>query len=211
MKLPSIVKRIGEAEGESRVYIEDYVYSYLNELKNRKDVLPLRVALFGHTCSKEQKNLYFIYGAACVVDELAKGRSEEQVRELFFPESELIGYVNVYGERLQPAEKKSGCCIFYDSNEPMQNYLLSCYNREGGEDVSAKEKEALKSVWTVSENKLLFSVGELLKKLLCIFAVLILATAVTTIDEYREMYGFVEAAERAVWVSNIQDERFGDR
>ena len=34
MRLPSVVKRIGESEDESRVYIEDYVYSYLNELKN---------------------------------------------------------------------------------------------------------------------------------------------------------------------------------
>lgn len=205
MKLPSIVKRIGEAEGESRVYIEDYVYSYLNELKSRKDVLPLRAALFGHTCSKEEKNFYFIYGAACVVDELEKGRSEEDVRKLFFPESELIGYVNVYGEKLQLPEKKNGCCIFYDTNEPMQNYLLSCYNRETGEDVSAKEKEELKSIWKGREKSFLFSVGDLFKKLLCIFAMILLAIAVTTIDEYEEMYGFVEAAERAVLASNMQD------
>lgn len=211
MKLPKVVKQIGEAEGESRVYIEDYVYSYLNELKNRKDVLPLRVALFGHTCSKEQKNYYFIYGAACVIDELAKGRDEDRIREIFFPECELIGYVNVYGERLQLSGPKRGCCIFYDSNEPMQNYLLSCYNRESSEDVTVKEKEELKSIWMMPEKKSLFSVGELFKKLLCILAMLILATAVTTIDEYPEMYGFVEAAERAVLVSNIQDERFGDR
>lgn len=204
MKLPSIVKQIGEAEGCSRVYIEDYVYSYLNDLKSREKILPLRAALFGHTCSKEDQNFYFIYGAACVTDELEKGRDEEQVRERFFPESELIGYVNIYGERAQQPQKAPGYCIFYDSNEPMQNYLLSCYNRAGAEDVTDKEKEELRGVWKSRERRISFLVKGLLQKLLCIIAVLFLAIAVTTIDEYREMRGFVEAAERAVLATDIQ-------
>lgn len=205
MKLPVIVKRIGETEEESRIYIEDYVYSYLKELKNRKEILPLRAVLFGHTCSKEQKNFYFIYGAACVADEMEKGRDEEQIRELFFPECERIGYVNVHGESLQSPEKKPSCLVFYDSNEPMQNYLLSCYNRELSEDVSAEEKEELKSIWEMPEKKTVVSVGAFWKKIFGIFMLLLLAMAVTTIDEYGKMYGLVEAAERAVLASHIQD------
>lgn len=205
MKLPVIVKRIGETEEESRIYIEDYVYSYLKELKNRKEILPLRAVLFGHTCSKEQKNFYFIYGAACVADEMEKGRDEEQIRELFFPECERIGYVNVHGESLQSPEKKPSCLVFYDSNEPMQNYLLSCYNRELSEDVSAEEKEELKSIWEMPEKKTVVSAGTFWKKIFGIFMLLLLAMAVTTIDEYGKMYGFVEAAERAVLASHIQD------
>ena len=201
MKLPSIVKRIGE--GESRVYIEDYVYSYLNELKGRKEEVPLRAALFGHTCSKDGKNLYFIYGAACIMDELQKGRSEEEIRRLFFSDSELIGYVNINGEGLQPLGKKEGCCIFYDTNEPMQNYLLSCYNREAEEDVSVLEKGELKKVWEIPKKPKSLRGGGFIKKFLCLLLVLILAIAVTTIDEYREMYGVVEAARKAVLVSNM--------
>ena len=29
MKLPEIVKRIGYTDGEDRIYVEDYEYSYL--------------------------------------------------------------------------------------------------------------------------------------------------------------------------------------
>lgn len=201
MKLPSIVKRIGE--GESRVYIEDYVYSYLNELKRRKEGLPLRAALFGHTCNKNGNNFYFIYGAACTSDELQKGRDEEAVRALFFPDSELIGYVNINGEDLQSFGRKEGCCIFYDTNEPMQNYLLSCYNREGEENVTVLEKEELKSVWKTQKTPGDLWTGNFIKKFLCLLLVLILAIAVTTIDEYREIYGFVETAKKAVLVSNM--------
>lgn len=233
MKLPEIVKRIGETTGEisvetisettvettggttggtigkneeeSRIYIEDYVYSYLRELKHRKEILPLRAVLFGHTCSKEQKSFYFVYGAACIADELEKGRDEEQIRKLFFPECERIGYVNVYGECLHLPEKKSSCLIFYDSNEPMQNYLLSCYNRELSEDVSLQEKEELKSVWETPAKKPVFSGGAFWKKVFGMLMILLLATAVTTIDEYGKMYGFVEAVKRAVIISQIQD------
>lgn len=202
MKLPSIVKRIGEGEDESRIYIEDYVYSYLTELKSCKEILPLKVALFGHTCSKDRKRYYFIYGAACIEDELRKGRNEEDIRNFFFPESELIGYVNVHGEGVQASEKKGDCCIFYDTNEPMQNYLLSCYNRSVEEGISAKEKEELKAVWNVSPKRCCFWGREWIKRLLCLLLIFLLAIAATTINEYREMNGFVEAAKRAVLISS---------
>ena len=48
MRLPSVVKQMGKVTGESRVYIEDYVYTYLNEIKKEKNSLPVRVALYGH-------------------------------------------------------------------------------------------------------------------------------------------------------------------
>ena len=201
MKLPSIVKRIGEGEGESRVYIEDYVYSYLNELKNRKEMLPLKAALFGYTCSKDEKFFYFVYGAACITDELQKGRNEEDVRNLFFPTNEFIGYVNIYSEGLKLSEKKSDCCIFYDTNEPMQNYLLSCYNRNVEEGISLKEKEELKAVWKATEKKHYLWPGKWIKGLLILLLTLLFATTATTIDEYGEIRGLVEVAERTVLIS----------
>ena len=81
MQLPTMVKQMGRVDGNERVYIEDYVYAYLNELKAEKSNLPLRAALFGHVYHRENQNFYLVYGAVSVVDELANGRVEEQVRK----------------------------------------------------------------------------------------------------------------------------------
>ena len=52
MKLPEIVKRIGYTDGEERIYVEDYVYSYLNGLREKKELFPIRAALYGHVVQK---------------------------------------------------------------------------------------------------------------------------------------------------------------
>ena len=211
MKLPSIVKQVGEAEGNNRIYIEDYVYSYLKELKAHEEGAGCRAVLYGQIYEKEQQKFYFIYGAACVAEEFIKDRDEEQIREDFFPEWDKIGYVNVHDEKSEQTGKRSGYCIFYDANEEMQNYLLSCYNRENVEDVSIEEKEELKNIWISGQQKDRVLGSKFIQKCLCVLIILFLGVAITTIDEYHEMYGFVEAAKRAVLVNNIQDEGFGDK
>lgn len=210
MRFPTIVKQIGAAEESSRIYIEDYVYSYLNELKERERIFPLRVALFGHTYKREGQDIYFVYGAACIEDELERGRDEETIRENYFSQSELIGYVNIHGEGTSQAERTSGYCIFYDSNEPMQNYLLSCYNREGDDNVTDKEKEELKGIWENRERRISIVVKGLIQKLLCLMVIVLLAIAVTTIDEYTEMNGFVRVAAQAVSATDIRYKRVGE-
>ena len=138
MQLPTMVKQIGAVDGNEKVYIEDYVYAYLNELKAEKQNLPLRAALFGHVYHKENQIFYLVYGAVSIVDELAYGRSEEQVRKEYFEEYELIGYVNIYGNK-----------------------------------------------------------QEVIKRLIYGVSIIILSIAVTTINDYKKMYGFVETAGRA--------------
>lgn len=201
MQLPSIVKQIGNIAGENRVYIEDYVYTYLNEIRAEKNCLPVRVALFGHACSKEQKCFYFIYGASCVIEELENGRNEEQVREQFFESYSLLGYVNIYNEKKELIDKKGGYYIFYESNEAMQNYLISRYERKNTGLIQEKEtKQELGERKKAMEEKPAFWEG-LLQKLLYGFFIAIAAIAVVTIDDYNKMYDFTETAVQAVRAS----------
>ena len=199
MRLPEIVKRIGTIEGECRVYVEDYVYTYLNELRMKNDIIPVRAALFGRVQQKESKCYYFVYGASCVVDELTYGRNENQVREEFFPEYELIGYVNIYRDRQILPDKNKGYFVFYESNEAMQNYLISCYQRENdkeqGEFVSARASSGAQ-LHAAGVGKL-STIGNVLKKILYSVCVMILTIAVISINDYDKMYGFVETAQRA--------------
>lgn len=191
MKLPEITKQIGTERGDNRVYIEDYVYAYLRKLRENQTILPLRVALYGQACRNEQKKYFFVYGAARVIEELEQGRDEEQVRCEFFPEYDLIGYVNIYGDREQLPDKREGYFIFYENNEAMQNYLVSCYERgkKQREDTIASD---------FSKTALPFPMWEILKNLLYGCIIVLLTIAVTTINDYHKISGFAEAVSRAI-------------
>lgn len=184
MQLPAMVRLVGKISGEDRVYVEDYVYTYLHELKSDDEKLPIRVALYGHIFQNESRKFFMVYGAASVIDELANGRDEEQVRKEFFEEYELIGYVNIYGNKQEWPGKKNGYYIFYETNEPMQNYLLSCFERKKRNPVPAEKSS--------------FSLGEAIRKLFYGACIIILTIAVTTINDYDKMYEFMETADRAV-------------
>lgn len=202
MQLPTMVKQMGRVDGNERVYIEDYVYAYLNELKAEKSNLPLRAALFGHVYHRENQNFYLVYGAVSVVDELANGRGEEQVRKEYFEEYELIGYVNIYGNKQELPGKKEGYYIFYDKNESMQNYLLFCYKQKNKKRVNKNEVNRIREddlgfFRTTSRASLI----DFIKRLIYGGCIIILSIAVTTINDYKKMHGFVEAAGRAAAVA----------
>lgn len=211
MQLPDMVKQVGRINGKERVYVEDYVYTYLNELKKEKSILtkteflpekvfPLRIALFGHVFHKEEQNIYLVYGAASVVEELENGKDEEQVRKEFFKEYELIGYVNIYGNKQELPGKREGYYIFYEKNEAMQGYLLACYERKNKSKtrrLSGKGNRYREFVQP-ERRKAVFSISETIKKLLYGECIVILALAVTTINDYNKMNGFVEAANRVI-------------
>lgn len=183
MRLPSIVKQIGTVRGESQVYIEDYVYTYLNRLKKERIRLPLRVALYGHAFSRDDKQFYLIYGASNVVEEMENGRSQERIQEIFFQEYSLIGFVNIYDNKELP-KTGDGCYVFYESNEAMQNYLISCYKRRDKSSMREKENTAVR----MSKS---FLWVELLRKIGLGVMVLIMAVAVTVIDDYEKMHDFM--------------------
>lgn len=207
MQLPEIVKQIGKTDEKEHIYIEDYVYTYLHELgKNTKEApsgglaagrgaFPLRVALFGHAGRREGRRFYLIYGAASVLEELENGKDEEQIRKEYFEDYELIGYVNIYGGQQKMPGRQEGYFIFYEKNEPMQNYLLSCYER----------KNTRPSGRTMGVNRL----GNTLRKFFYGGCIILLAVSVTAINDYDKMYGFVRTADRAI--SQIDGEKASRR
>lgn len=198
MRFPSVVRQMGKVTGENRVYIEDYVYAYLNELKKEKNGLPVRVALYGHAFSREDIHFYLIYGASCIVDEMENGRDQDEIKKLFFNAYSLIGYVNIY-ERQELPGTEEGCYIFYESNEAMQNYMLSCYKRKNkaGENNEAKPADRDKRP-DMGKGSVFTYVREILWKIFFCFTIIIAAVAVASISNYRYMYDFTMMAARAL-------------
>mgnify|MGYP004458849313 FL=1 len=82
-KLPKNTRQIGEENGEKRLYVEDYVVTYLNRLADEKDVA--RAILIG---TVKERNLYpyiFIDGAVEVEDY----HMDEKQREEFEKKIEM--------------------------------------------------------------------------------------------------------------------------
>lgn len=207
MRLPWIVRQIGNASGKDRIYIEDYACSFLENCRKEESLLPVRAALYGYALQKGESHIYLIYGVSHIVAELQQGRSQEQIREMFFPEYELIGYVNLYaGQTMlenpasQDTSGKAGFFIFYENNEAMQNYMIFCNKR--------KQRMPENHRSGVKEDKHLRVKGESGRRQgkwtgffqIFLLAVLILltATASLAIGDYTAMREFALMAARAL-------------
>lgn len=63
LNLPKNIRQIGTPEGNRRVYIEDYVMTYLNQLANPNFTLARGAILVGETVRTERGQVVFISGA----------------------------------------------------------------------------------------------------------------------------------------------------
>lgn len=182
MKLPSVVRQIGIVNGNSRVYIEDYAYAYLSELKRNRKALPVKVALYGYTFRSEEISYYIVYGAAAVLTEETE---PIKIRIEFFSDYDHLGYMKILQDTLLPGEKE-GCFVFCEENVAMQRFLISCYQR--------KDKKL-----PVFLQKQMWGIGKhIFQKLMLIFMVILAAISVSTIDRYRSMCDFVVMAVKAI-------------
>ncbi len=199
MQLPSVVRQIGKITGDERVYIEDYVYSYLKKLKNADDSLPVRAAVYGRTFRKNHIRFYFIYGASCEREELENGMTQEQIARKYFPDYRLIGYVNLYSKENLQGEGE-GCYVFYETNEAMQDYLLYCRERlSETEPYVKKRRKASRKVEKMRQEQDFFVLmKEALQKLIMGILVLAAAVAANSINHYDRMCEFTVMAVKAV-------------
>ncbi len=92
-KLPKNTRQIGEENGEKRLYVEDYVVTYLNRLAGEKDVA--KAILIG---TVKEQNLYpyiFIDGAVevedCHLDQKQKEEFEKKI-EMEFGIRKIMGW-----------------------------------------------------------------------------------------------------------------------
>lgn len=181
--LPEPVRQTGPIKGDNRVYIEDYAYSFLRELKKQEKNVPMRVAMYGKAFRKEEGHVYLIYGVA----------PAEAEAHAFFRDYEMLGYINLCNLD-NSREGQNGCFVFYETNAAMQEYLLS-RNREGvPQEVAFFYKEETNSD---KEKGRASAIVRLIQKLLLSVALLLVVVAVTTINRYNDMCGFVIMVAKA--------------
>ena len=173
LRLPKNIRQIGSPDGHKRIYIEDYVVTYLNYIARPGSTQARGAILLGDSRKSDQGDVIFISGAVDAQNiEFDMDESEftqeawnaiyEQIKQ-FFPNLSVMGWflsrmgfstaINDKIEKLHvenfPGKdkvlfvtdslesedafymyehgqlvKQKGYYIYYEKNEPMQNYIM---------------------------------------------------------------------------------------
>lgn len=111
-KLPKNIRQIGEKDQLYRIYIEDYVYTFIKRLMNSKDLTAKAGMLLGKYTNIEDSHCYFIYGAVTVNglwSELGELQFSETIweevqesQQKYFPDTEICGWFLRGSEEYSP-------------------------------------------------------------------------------------------------------------
>lgn len=140
MELPKNVTQIGETDKSCKIYVEDYVMSYMKQMNRFAEDKEIAIALYGRKSTEQSLTYCFIYGA-CKLDFLqrnvrhlsqAQNQEIERLRKKYFSGCEFIGYVVLNGEMIEGIHiaDQNGCrfvkgyACFYEKNDPMLAYML---------------------------------------------------------------------------------------
>lgn len=140
MELPGNVTFIGNVERNCKIYVEDYVLSFMKQMNREAQDRSATIALFGKNKEEADASYHFVYGA-CKMESLsreARHLSQAQLQEIeklrkkYFADLEFIGYRILNGEMIEGLHIcEQGICRyiggfagFYEKNDAMLNYML---------------------------------------------------------------------------------------
>lgn len=248
VKLPKNIRQIGNPADNWKIYVEDYVYTYLHPAAEAEKEGKKVCVLLGKV-ERSEKNYIFISGAIAVgplfdipglpdfteeVWEYIYQQEKEYFGELeivgwsvmtsFWPLHLLTEFENVHRKHFGGMEKvmllmdqdeqeerfyrlqngnlagQPGYYIYYEKNEPMQNFMVQQYQKETPETVSetvsegavsnyrALMKEKREHTRPKAEHSIICAAGVLTAMAACVIGI-------TTINNYEKMAGMQEAIQ----------------
>lgn len=160
MELPKNITQIGEVGRDCKIYVEDYVVSYMKQLNRAAQDKDMAVALYG---KREEENgvvYYFVYGAGKLdflqreVRHLSQAQRQEidRLRKRYFPELTFTGYRLLDGDMIEGfhiceqdiCRYISGYAQFYEKNDVMLAYMLDVRETAQPEQVNQEKYEEVK-------------------------------------------------------------------
>lgn len=165
MELPKNIVQIGEPDKLHKIYVEDYVVSYMKQLRRGQVSSPVGLALYGKHIEEKGINYYFLYGAAKVEGLEHRGAylsqvEKEEIEDIgkkYFEDYKFLAWCSVTEEpvegfflriRGKGVEIKGYAC-FYEENESMLNYMLLTGEKEVRKEKAAPA-ERVRGNWTAS-------------------------------------------------------------
>lgn len=160
MELPKNITQIGEVSKDCKIYVEDYVISYMKQLNQAAQDKEMAVALYGRRQTEDGISYHFLYGA-CKLDFLqrevrhlsqAQQMEIEKLRKKYFPDLEFMGYRVLNGEMIEGlhlCEQEicryiGGYARFYEKNDGMLAYMLDIRDKAEPEYVDQTKYEEVK-------------------------------------------------------------------
>ena len=140
MELPKNITQIGETNPHCKVYVEDYVISYIKQLNQYAGEKEMAVALYGVRKEEAEITYLFFYGACRLVFLQKECRhlsqavlqEAEKQRKKFFPDTVFLGYRLLDGEMIEGfhiceqgvCRYVEGYAQFYEKNDAMLAFML---------------------------------------------------------------------------------------
>lgn len=160
MELPKNITQIGEVGRDCKIYVEDYVVSYMKQLNRAARDKDIAVALFGKRREENGIVYYFVYGASKLdflqreVRHLSQAQRQEieNLRRKYFIELAFVGYRLLDGEMIEGfhiceqdiCRYISGYAQFYEKNDAMLAYMLDVREEAVPEQVDQEKYEEVK-------------------------------------------------------------------
>ena len=151
MELPKNITQIGEADKHCRVYVEDYVVSYIKQMNGMAQNKDIAIALYGRRTTENGVAYLFAYGSAKLnflqkpIRHLSQAQEQEieKLRKKYFPEMTFLGYQILNGEMVEGfriCEQEicryvAGYAQFYEKNDSMLAYMLENRGEEAEPDM----------------------------------------------------------------------------
>lgn len=160
MELPKNITQIGEVGRDCKIYVEDYVVSYMKQLNRTAQDKDIAVALYGKRREENGIVYYFVYGASKMnslqreVRHLSQAQRQEieNSRRKYFTEQAFVGYRLLDGEMIEGfhiceqdiCRYISGYAQFYEKNDAMLAYMLDVREEAAPEQVNQEKYEEVK-------------------------------------------------------------------
>lgn len=160
MELPKNITQVGEANHNCKIYVEDYVISYMKQLNQVARDKDMAVALYGVKKEEDNVSYLFLYGA-CKLTFLqretrhlsqAQLQEIEKYRQRYFKEYTFLGYRLLNGEMIEGVHVCeqgicryiSGYAQFYEKNDSMLAYMLDVREEARPETVEQEKYDVVK-------------------------------------------------------------------
>ena len=161
MELPKNITQIGEADKHCRIYVEDYVVSYIKQMNGIAQNKEIAIALYGRKTVEDGVSYLFAYGSAKLnflqktVRHLSQAQEQEieKLRKKYFSEMTFLGYRILNGEMVEGfyiceqdiCRYVEGYAQFYEKNDSMLAYMLENREEEAKpEEVDQEKYEAVR-------------------------------------------------------------------
>ena len=156
MELPRNITQVGETDRNCKIYVEDYVVSYMRQMNKFAEEKEISIALYGKMSVEQQITYCFVYGA-CMVQSIsrevrhlsqAQNQEIERMRKKYFPEQDFLGYQILNGDMIEgfriydqnSCRYVKGYACFFEKNDTMLAYMLEARLEEAQPEKVEQDK-----------------------------------------------------------------------